>query len=90
MSTPRAPINNKRLLYSVSVTVSLLLVFLGVRVPYIFGAHSPKPHSRVVIETAAKDSQDEGSRKNLDDAVCQNSIKPDIPTQFIVSSHQPG
>lgn len=82
------PMNNKRLLYLVIVTVSLLLVFLGIRVPSILRAHSPKPHSRAVIETTVKDSQEEGSRKNLADAVCQNSIKLEIPTLFILSSQQ--
>ena len=82
------PINNKRLLYSVIVTVSLLLVSLGIRVPSNLRAHSPKLHSRAVIETTVKDSQEEGSKKNLADAVCQNSIKLEIPTQFILSSQQ--
>lgn len=81
-------INNKRLFYSVIVAVCLHLVFLGIRVPVNLGAHTPKPHSRAIIETAAKDSQEEGSRKDLVDVVCQNSINLDAPTQFSLSPQQ--
>ncbi len=81
-------INNKRLFYSVIVTVCLHLVFLGIRVPGNLGAHTPKPHSRAIIETTVKDSQEEGSKKNLVDCACQNSINLETPTQFNLATQQ--
>jgi len=88
MSTPRFRIQNKRLIYSVILTVSLLLVLLGIRVPHHLGAHSHKPKPRAVIESTVKDSQDEGSRRNLAYATCHISVILDIPTQYIIFSRQ--
>jgi hypothetical protein len=88
MSIQIRPINNKRLLCSVIVFVSLHFVFLGIRVPSILAAHSPKLHSHAVIDTSVKECQEEELRKNFADAVCHNSVKLDFPTQFTLSSQQ--
>jgi hypothetical protein len=64
------------------VTVSLLLVFLALRVPTILVTHSPRSNSREVIETAFKDSQEGGSRQNFADAVCQVPLTLDLPTSY--------
>lgn len=88
MSIAMVPIKGNRLLYLIIVTVSLHLVVLGMRLPAFPGAHSPKPHSRAVIETTVKGGQEEGARKNLVDAICQHSVGSDVSTLFVLSSRQ--
>ena len=83
MSIPMMPISNRRVRLFIVVTVSLLLVLVGMRVSGISAAHSPNSRSpRAVIESAVKDSQEAGSRKNAAVAVCQYTVSLNIPTRL--------
>jgi hypothetical protein len=82
MTASRIPITNTRLRCAVIVTVSLCLVFLGMRAPNISRAHSPKPRPRAVIETAVKISQMAGTRVNVDVEACKIALVLNISTPF--------
>jgi hypothetical protein len=74
--------------YPVIVAVSLLLVFLALRVPAMLAVHSPRTNSREVIETAVKDSQEGVSRQNFAGAVFRNPVPLDLPTSYRESSRR--
>jgi hypothetical protein len=82
MSRQKLRTSYQRPLHPVFVTVSLLLVFLALRVPAILATHSPRSNLREVIETAVNDSQENGSRQTFADAVCHNPLTLDLPALF--------
>ena len=80
---------NKKLLYSIGITVSVLLVFVGMRVSGITGAHTSQPRSpRAVIETTIKDCQEAGSKKSTAYAICNDVLTVSIPIQISLSFRQ--
>lgn len=80
---------NKKLLYSIAITVSVLLVFVGIRVSSLTTSHSPKPrYPRAVIETTIKDSQEAGTKNSFSVAICQNALILGIPTQLSLPLQQ--
>jgi hypothetical protein len=74
--------------YPAIVAVSLLLVFLALRVPVILAVHSPRTSSREGIETAVKDSQEGFSRQNFAGAVFHNPVPLDLPTSYRESARR--
>jgi len=80
---------NKKLLYSIAITVSVLLIFVGMKVSSITGPHSPKPRSpRAVIETTVKDCQEAASKKSTSVAICNDVFIVSIPIQISFSFRQ--
>jgi hypothetical protein len=80
---------NKKLLYYIALTVSVLLVFVGMRVSSIASSHTPKPRSpRAVIETSVKDSQEAGTKNSFSDAISQNAPILSIPPQLSLPFQQ--
>lgn len=76
-------ITSKRLYCTVivTVTVSLCLVLLGMKVPNLSRLHSPKPRPRAVIENSVKVShhQGYGTAESLDLEACRITLVPPAP-----------
>lgn len=87
MNAQRMAIQKKRLICTVIATVSLFLLFLGMRVPNIAQPHSPKPRPRAVIEASVKAGQEAGTRVIVAVEACQNALNLSIPTPFRSSHH---
>jgi len=71
-------ITSKRLCCTiiVTVTISLCLVLLGMKVPNLSRLHSPKPHPRAVIENSVKVSHHQvyGTGESLDLEACRTTL----------------
>ncbi len=87
MTASRVYIAGTKTLCAIAVTLSVLLVFAGMRVAVFSGTCSPKPRSpRAVIETTVKDGQEAGSNKDSLAAACQEAVALDLPDAFAAAA----
>lgn len=64
----------KKILHAVAVSVSLSLILLGMRVPNVSPLHPSKPRPRAIIETAAKNGLEAGTKANVPVDACRNTL----------------
>ena len=80
--------SNKKVIYTLTVTGSLFLVSLGMKVPDLSRLHHPKPRPRAVIETTVKACQAAVTKANVDVAAFQFPVALDFSTSSFRSSFQ--